>query len=112
MLRSVSGDSRRRKTRSSSARNGGEATALSNVVASDAVARARSSAVLRCRRASWMSAVASADLADGTAYGITGTPTIFVNGVKVRRLSAEDFRDAIDNALKGQTTAASRAVRH
>ena len=39
------------------------------------------------------------DMADGTAYGITGTPTIFVNGVKVRQLSAEDFRKAINTAL-------------
>ncbi len=51
------------------------------------------------------------DLADGAAYGITGTPTIFVNGIKVRRLSAEDFREAIDNALKSSTTPTARAVR-
>jgi protein-disulfide isomerase len=40
------------------------------------------------------------DIADGKKYGISGTPTIFVNGVKVRNLSAEAFRDAIDKALK------------
>lgn len=40
------------------------------------------------------------DLADGKTYGITGTPTIFVNGVKVRVLSAKSFRNAIDKALK------------
>ena len=40
------------------------------------------------------------DMSDGKTYGITGTPTIFVNGVKVRELSAEDFRRAIDRALK------------
>jgi protein-disulfide isomerase len=51
------------------------------------------------------------DIADGTAYGVTGTPTIFVNGVKVRRLSADDFRDAIDNALKTSAPAAARALR-
>jgi protein-disulfide isomerase/rRNA maturation endonuclease Nob1 len=39
------------------------------------------------------------DLADGKAYGVRGTPTIFVNGVKVRQLSAEAFRKAIDRAL-------------
>ena len=39
------------------------------------------------------------DLADGKSYGITGTPTIFVNGVKVRVLSAEAFRAAIEKAL-------------
>ena len=40
------------------------------------------------------------DMADGRAYGITGTPTIFVNGIAVRHLSADGFREAIDRALK------------
>ncbi|MBC7901661.1 MAG: thioredoxin domain-containing protein [Saprospiraceae bacterium] len=40
------------------------------------------------------------DMADGKKYGIGGTPAIFVNGVKVRRLSAQAFRDAVDKALK------------
>lgn len=40
------------------------------------------------------------DIADGKSYGITGTPSIFVNGVKVRHLSAESFRTAIENSLK------------
>lgn len=40
------------------------------------------------------------DQADGRAYGVAGTPTIFVNGVKVHRLSAPAFRDAIERALK------------
>ncbi|MEP6705186.1 MAG: thioredoxin domain-containing protein, partial [Acidobacteriota bacterium] len=39
------------------------------------------------------------DQADGRGYGIGGTPAIFVNGVKVHRLSAEAFRRAIDRAL-------------
>ncbi len=39
------------------------------------------------------------DLTDGKTLGITGTPTVFVNGVKVRSLSAEGFRNAIDKAL-------------
>lgn len=51
------------------------------------------------------------DIADGTAYGVTGTPTIFVNGVKVRRLSADDFREAIDNALKSAAPAGARTIR-
>ncbi len=42
------------------------------------------------------------DMAEGDAYGIGGTPTIFVNGVKVRRLSVKAFRDAIDRALQSQ----------
>jgi protein-disulfide isomerase len=40
------------------------------------------------------------DMADGTAYGITSTPTVFVNGVKVRQFSAEGFKKAIERALK------------
>lgn len=40
------------------------------------------------------------DMQDGNAYGINGTPTIFVNGVKVRQLSAKAFRNAIERALK------------
>ena len=40
------------------------------------------------------------DMADGKSYGISGTPTVFVNGVKVRIMTAEGFRDAIDKALK------------
>lgn len=39
------------------------------------------------------------DMEDGKRYGITGTPTIFVNGVKIRRFSAENLRDAIDKQL-------------
>jgi len=40
------------------------------------------------------------DIEDGKKYGITGTPTIYVNGVKVRKLSAEAFRAAIEKALE------------
>jgi protein-disulfide isomerase len=40
------------------------------------------------------------DQADGRSYGIGGTPAIFVNGVKVHRLSADGFRRAVDAALK------------
>ena len=39
------------------------------------------------------------DIADGDAYGVSGTPSIFVNGVKVHRLSAESFRRSINRAL-------------
>jgi protein-disulfide isomerase len=51
------------------------------------------------------------DMFDGVAYGVTGTPTIFVNGVMVRRLSADDFRQAIQNALKTTAPAAARSAR-
>ena len=40
------------------------------------------------------------DIADGKTLGITGTPTIYVNGVKVRGYSSEAFRRAIEQALK------------
>lgn len=39
------------------------------------------------------------DIADGLKHGARGTPTIFVNGVKLQRLSAETFRAAIQRAL-------------
>ena len=39
------------------------------------------------------------DIADGRAYGVTSTPTIFVNGVRLRRLSAAGLYDAINTAL-------------
>ncbi len=40
------------------------------------------------------------DIADGKSLGITGTPTIYINGVKVRQLTPESFRRAIDAAMK------------
>lgn len=40
------------------------------------------------------------DMADGKNYGISGTPAIFINGIKVRDTSAEGFRNAIEKALK------------
>lgn len=40
------------------------------------------------------------DMEDGRNYGVSGTPTIFVNGVKVRGLTTSAFRTAIDRALK------------
>lgn len=40
------------------------------------------------------------DQADGNSYGVSGTPTIFVNGVKIHNLSSGSFRRAIQRALK------------
>ena len=40
------------------------------------------------------------DLKDGTSYGVGSTPTVYVNGVKVRANSAQGFRRAIQRALK------------
>ncbi len=39
------------------------------------------------------------DIADGDKYGVNGTPTVFINGVKVRRLTPEGLRKVIDAAL-------------
>ena len=40
------------------------------------------------------------DMADGANYGITGTPTVYINGIKVRRNMADFFREAIERVLK------------
>jgi protein-disulfide isomerase len=40
------------------------------------------------------------DIEDGKRYGISGTPAIFVNGVKVRAFSPEGFRKTIDKAMR------------
>lgn len=41
----------------------------------------------------------SHDIADGLQYGVIGTPTVFVNGVRVNKLSSETLRAAIERAL-------------
>jgi len=38
------------------------------------------------------------DISDGELYGVGSTPTIFVNGVQLRVLSADGLRAAIDRA--------------
>lgn len=40
------------------------------------------------------------DVAEGKSYGITGTPTIFINGVRLLDLSEGAMRAAIDRALE------------
>ncbi|MBK6749045.1 MAG: thioredoxin domain-containing protein [Pyrinomonadaceae bacterium] len=40
------------------------------------------------------------DMADGNAYGINSTPTIYINGVKARDLTVEGFKAAIERVLK------------
>jgi protein-disulfide isomerase len=39
------------------------------------------------------------DMADGEAYVINSTPTIFVNGIRVRNISLDGFRTLIEKAL-------------
>jgi protein-disulfide isomerase len=44
------------------------------------------------------------DIEEGEMYGINSTPTIFVNGLMLRSLSAEALRTAIDRALAASAT--------
>lgn len=41
----------------------------------------------------------SQDVADGEAYGVDATPTVFINGVRLRNLTAEGIHAAVDSAL-------------
>jgi protein-disulfide isomerase len=41
------------------------------------------------------------DMADGDSYGVSGTPTIYINGVKHHGLSETRFRQAVEKALGG-----------
>lgn len=47
----------------------------------------------------------SKDSVDGEAYGVDGTPSIFINGVRLRNLTADGLRAAIDRALASKTAA-------
>lgn len=40
------------------------------------------------------------DMADGANYSVNSTPTVFINGIKIRHNTAEDFKEAIERALK------------
>jgi protein-disulfide isomerase len=42
------------------------------------------------------------DIEDGEMYGVDVTPTIFINGVRLKVLSAEGLREAIDRAAAGR----------
>jgi len=44
------------------------------------------------------------DIEDGEIYGVGSTPTIFINGVKLKTLSADDLRAAIDKAAARSKT--------
>lgn len=41
------------------------------------------------------------DLMDAQKAGVTGTPTIFINGKKLKNRSMQDFQTMIDQELKG-----------
>jgi protein-disulfide isomerase len=45
----------------------------------------------------------SADVAEGEAYGVDATPTIFINGVRLLNMTPEGFRTALDRALSSKT---------
>ena len=47
------------------------------------------------------------DVADGEMYGVGSTPTIFVNGVQLKVLSADGLKQAIDNAAANRGRASS-----
>lgn len=48
------------------------------------------------------------DVQDGEMYGVGSTPTIFINGVQLRTLSADGLREAIDRATKSATATAPK----
>jgi protein-disulfide isomerase len=51
----------------------------------------------------------SRDVQDGEAYGVDATPTIFINGVRLRNLTAEGLRAAIEQALARTTNPTLKA---
>ena len=44
----------------------------------------------------------SHDVADGEAYGVDATPTIFINGVRLRNMTGEGLRAAIESAFNAK----------
>jgi protein-disulfide isomerase len=48
------------------------------------------------------------DIEDGELYGVSSTPTIFINGVQLKVLSADGLRDAIDRATKSAANSQPR----
>ena len=43
------------------------------------------------------------DVEDGRMYGVSSTPTIFINGVRLRTLTPDALKEAIDRAAVGRT---------
>lgn len=48
------------------------------------------------------------DVEDGELYGVGSTPTIFINGVQLKLLSAEGLRAAIDRAASSPKTSSTQ----
>lgn len=48
------------------------------------------------------------DIEDGEVYGVGSTPTIFINGVQLKTLSADGLREAIDKAAKSASAGRSQ----
>jgi protein-disulfide isomerase len=48
------------------------------------------------------------DVEDGEMYGVGSTPTIFVNGVQLRILSAEGLKAAIDSAASAPKSSSTQ----
>jgi protein-disulfide isomerase len=48
------------------------------------------------------------DVQDGETYGVSSTPTIFINGVQLRTLSADGLREAIGRAAKSAAVGRSQ----
>jgi protein-disulfide isomerase len=47
----------------------------------------------------------SHDVTDGDAYGVDATPTIFINGIRLRNMTAEGLRTAIEGAFNAKAPA-------
>jgi protein-disulfide isomerase len=55
-----------------------------------------------CQKSAAVKQTIQKDLSDGRAYGVTGTPTVFVNGKALSgALPYEQYKTALDAALKG-----------
>jgi protein-disulfide isomerase len=50
------------------------------------------------------------DVADGEAYGVDATPTLFINGVRLRNITGEGLRAAIDSALAAKTAGGPKSA--
>jgi protein-disulfide isomerase len=54
-----------------------------------------------CKGSKATEAAIQKDMSDGRAYGVTGTPTVFVDGTPIRgAVPFSTFKTAIDAALK------------